>query len=104
MIEAARAHGRRAVVHHGGAGTTTAATRAGLPQVLVPQMFDQPYFARRVRELGVGTSITGEPKAESLTSALAELRPEVAERAGRVGGAVRTDGVDVAAQLLMEAV
>ncbi|RSM62916.1 glycosyl transferase [Amycolatopsis sp. WAC 01376] len=140
MIEAARAHGRRAivfrgwtglapiddepdclaigdvnqqalfprvaaVVHHGGAGTTTAATRAGVPQVLVPQMFDQPYFAQRVGELGVGTSITGEPSAEALTLALGEiLRPEVASRAGQIGGEVRTDGVDVAAKLLMDAV
>lgn len=94
-----------AVVHHGGAGTTTAATRAGVPQVLVPQMFDQPYFARRVGELGVGTSITGEPSAEALTFALGEvLRPDVAERARQVGGEVRTDGADVAARLLISRV
>jgi vancomycin aglycone glucosyltransferase len=41
-----------AVVHHGGAGTTTTAARAGAPQVVVPQMADQPYFAGRVAELG----------------------------------------------------
>jgi hypothetical protein len=33
-----------AVVHHGGAGTTTTATRAGAPQVVVPQWADQPYW------------------------------------------------------------
>ncbi|KZB83847.1 glycosyltransferase [Amycolatopsis regifaucium] len=94
-----------AVVQHGGAGTTTAATRAGVPQVLVPRMFDQPYFAQRVRDLGIGTSITGEPSAESLTLALSEvLRPEVAERARQVGGEVRVDGADVAARSLMAAV
>ena len=43
-----------AVVHHGGAGTTTTAARAGAPQVVVPQMADQPYWAGRVADLGIG--------------------------------------------------
>jgi vancomycin aglycone glucosyltransferase len=32
-----------AIVHHGGAGTTMTAARAGAPRVVVPQMADQPY-------------------------------------------------------------
>ena len=44
-----------AVVHHGGAGTTTTAARAGTPQVLVPHLADQFYWAKRVQALGVGT-------------------------------------------------
>jgi len=47
----------QASVHHGGAGTTGTALRAGLGQVVVPHMGDQPYFARRVRELGIGGSV-----------------------------------------------
>jgi vancomycin aglycone glucosyltransferase len=43
-----------AVVHHGGAGTTHTAARAGVPQVVIPHLLDQYYFARRVHELGVG--------------------------------------------------
>lgn len=43
-----------AVVHHGGAGTTTAAAQAGAPQVVVPQMYDQHYWAKRVHDLGIG--------------------------------------------------
>jgi vancomycin aglycone glucosyltransferase len=43
-----------AVVHHGGAGTTHTAARAGVPQVVIPHVLDQYYFARRVHELGVG--------------------------------------------------
>ena len=43
-----------AVVHHGGAGTTAAGLRAGVPSILVPHMGDQPFWAERVRELGVG--------------------------------------------------
>lgn len=42
------------VVHHGGAGTTAAGLYAGRPSFLVPQTFDQPYWGRRVRELGCG--------------------------------------------------
>ncbi|HEX6139275.1 MAG TPA: glycosyltransferase [Candidatus Limnocylindria bacterium] len=43
-----------AVVHHGGAGTTHAAARAGVPQVVVPHVGDQRYWADRVRRLGIG--------------------------------------------------
>jgi vancomycin aglycone glucosyltransferase len=43
-----------AAVHHGGAGTTTAAFRAGIPQVIVPHVLDQFYWARRVELLGIG--------------------------------------------------
>lgn len=45
----------RAVVHHGGAGTTAAALRAGVPSVTVPLGLDQPFWARRVYAVGAGT-------------------------------------------------
>jgi vancomycin aglycone glucosyltransferase len=41
-----------AVVHHGGAGTITVAAQAGAPQLVVPQMYDQHYWALRVQQLG----------------------------------------------------
>ncbi|WP_354670653.1 glycosyltransferase, partial [Amycolatopsis solani] len=89
-----------AVVHHGGAGTTTAAARAGAPQVVVPQMYDQHYFAGRVRALGLGAAT--EPTAEALTSALEiALRPDVAARARRFAVHVRADGASVAASHLL---
>jgi vancomycin aglycone glucosyltransferase len=43
-----------AAVHHGGAGTTTAAARAGVPQVILPYLLDQYYWAHRVEQLGLG--------------------------------------------------
>ncbi|RAY12789.1 glycosyltransferase [Actinomadura craniellae] len=91
-----------AVVHHGGAGTTTAAARAGAPQVVVPQLYDQPYWARRVHELGIGAAHPpGAPTADSLTTALKDaLRPDVAARARSVAGAVRTGGAGAAARRL----
>jgi len=89
-----------AVVHHGGAGTTTIAARAGAPQVVVPQIYDQHYFARRVQQLGIGKAhAPGAPTVESLTSALAQtLQPEVAPRAKNVAAAVRSDGPKTAAR------
>lgn len=41
------------VVHHAGAGTTMAACRAGVPSVPVVFIADQPYFAERMRRLGI---------------------------------------------------
>lgn len=92
-----------AVVHHGGAGTTTAAARAGAPQVVIPQSYDQHYFAQRVRELGIGGAhapVT--PTVDSLVGALEEaVAPEVAARAETVAAAVLTDGAMTAAQRLL---
>jgi sterol 3beta-glucosyltransferase len=46
-----------AAVHHGGAGTTAAALRAGLPMLISPVLADQPFWGKRVTELGVGTTV-----------------------------------------------
>jgi UDP:flavonoid glycosyltransferase YjiC (YdhE family) len=43
-----------AVIHHGGSGTTHSAARAGKPQMVLPLIIDQFYWASRVRELGIG--------------------------------------------------
>lgn len=93
-----------AVVHHGGAGTTTAAARAGAPQVVVPQAADQPYWADRVTELGIGAARAGAaPTFETLSAALGTtLTPEARARAAAVAGRIRTDGAAEAAQLLLE--
>ena len=92
-----------AVVHHGGAGTTTTAALAGVPQVIIPQLYDQHYWARRVHQLGIGCAhAPGAPTTDSLTQAVAQaLQPEVAERAQAVGALVRTDGAATAAHRLV---
>lgn len=46
-----------ALVHHGGVGTTAQGLRAGIPQLVTPMVFDQPYNAVRLERLGVGRSI-----------------------------------------------
>ncbi|HEY9898694.1 MAG TPA: glycosyltransferase [Pantanalinema sp.] len=95
-----------AVVHHGGAGTTTTAARAGAPQVVVPQIADQPYWAGRVAALGIGAAHDGPtPTPESLSAALrTALAPETRARATAVAGTIHTDGAMVAARLLLDAV
>ncbi|MCV7313397.1 glycosyltransferase [Mycobacterium paraffinicum] len=93
-----------AVVHHGGAGTTTTAARAGAPQVVLPQGADQPYWAGRVADLGIGVAHGGPaPTAESLAAALeTALSPDIRARASAVAAKIRTDGAAVAATLLLD--
>jgi vancomycin aglycone glucosyltransferase len=92
-----------AVVHHGGAGTTTTAARAGAPQVVMPQHYDQHYFARRVAHLGIGPAHpAGAPTVESLTTALeSAMQVQVANRARSVAALVRDDGAEIAARHIM---
>ncbi|MDZ4113416.1 MAG: glycosyltransferase [Brevundimonas sp.] len=93
-----------AVVHHGGAGTATAAARAGAPQVVVPQVADQPYWAGRVADLGVGIAHEGPaPTVETLSAALgAALRPQTRERAMALSARIRPDGATTAARRLLD--
>ncbi len=95
----------RAVVHHGGAGTTGAAFHAGVPQVAVPAFFDQYHWSVKVEQMGVGARLVS-PRfnGERLQDALERaLRPEVAERAASVAKVLRREpGVDGAARHLLQ--
>ena len=92
-----------AVVHHGGAGTTTLAALAGVPQVIIPQMYDQHYWAQRVHRLGIGVAhAVGPVTAQSLAAAIGTaLDGDVAARARSTATAVRTDGAQIAAERLI---
>lgn len=97
-----------AVVHHGGAGTTHAAARAGAPQVIVPQIVDQPYWGGRIERLGLGAVLAGPeeggrvPTAEALAVALdTALAEDTRSRASGTAGAIRSDGAAVAARRLL---
>jgi len=92
-----------AIVHHGGAGTTTAAARAGTPQVIVPHNYDQFYWAHRVQQLGMGTSgpLRDDITVENVAQALREaLRPEMAKRALEVASRMELYGARIAAERL----
>ena len=74
------------------------------PQVVVPQIVDQPYWASRVAKLGIGVAHNDPtPTTESLSDALrTALTPEACARASTVSGQLRPDGAAVAARMLFE--
>ena len=86
------------VVHHGGAGTTTTAARAGVPQILVPHVLDQYHWAGRIQRLGVGPPplrrrrLTADALAQSLRAVCDN--EWLAENAARLGEGLRADLVD----------
>ena len=85
----------RAVVHHGGAGTTGAAVTAGRPQVIWPFGVDQHFWARRMTGLGVAPparpvrALTGPALAAALGQALGD--PRLAAAARDLGDRVRAE-------------
>jgi UDP:flavonoid glycosyltransferase YjiC (YdhE family) len=89
-----------AIVHHGGAGTTHSAARAGVPQVVVPFFADQPFWACRVNDLCVGPppvprrTLDRDGLAEAIRLA---LRVATVDRAARVGDRIRAERGDEAA-------
>lgn len=93
-----------AVVHHGGAGSTTASTRAGAPTMVCSVLCDQPFWGEHLKRLGVGTHVPFRKlNRERLEAGLRTLlSPEVRTRARALGEAIRAegDGLPAAAQLL----
>ncbi|OBA89875.1 glycosyl transferase family 1 [Mycobacteriaceae bacterium 1482268.1] len=72
----------RAVVHHGGAGTTAAALRAGVPQLIISTWLDQALWGERVKRLKVGAAQRFSTSHQSLTADLRTiLAPEYVTRA-----------------------
>ena len=94
-----------AVVHHGGAGTTAAGFRAGVPSLLVPFHGDQPFWARLTAGLGVGPEpiarkrLTAERLAASIQSALSDA--SMRKKSATLGEKIRReDGVAQAVRLI----
>jgi UDP:flavonoid glycosyltransferase YjiC (YdhE family) len=89
----------RAVVHHGGAGTTAASMRAGVPTLVLSMLGDQPIWGATVKRLKVGTtrrfSITTQ---ESLIGDLRQiLAPDYVSRAREVATHMTKPSESVAA-------
>lgn len=84
-----------AVVHHGGAGTTAAALRAGKQSIICPFFGDQPFWGRLVARLGAGTAPIERAKLspENLASAIAEAvgNSAMAARAAELGTRIRAE-------------
>ncbi len=87
-----------AVVHHGGAGTTAAGLRAGVPTVIVPFSGDQPYWAKQMFTIGVSpkpipyASLSGPKLAEAINAATTD--PHIQKNTKVLGRKIRAeDGV-----------
>ena len=96
-----------AVVHHGGAGTTAAAVAAGRPQVVCPFVADQPFWAGRVRALGIGPEpvpqrrLTADALAAAVRRAVGD--PAIRDAAAALGARVRGEDGAAAAVGALEA-
>jgi sterol 3beta-glucosyltransferase len=95
-----------AVVHHGGAGTTGAGLRAGIPSVICPHLADQPSWARLVHDLGAGPApipfrdLTASRLAQALRDATTD--PVIRQRAAALGSKIRSeDGAGRAAAAIL---
>jgi sterol 3beta-glucosyltransferase len=94
-----------AVVHHGGAGTTAAALQAGVPAIVIPFTSDQPFWGRRVYQLGVGPrpiprkKLTAEKLAQAIRTATSDQA--MRHRATELGERIRAeDGVTRAVEVI----
>jgi sterol 3beta-glucosyltransferase len=94
-----------AVVHHGGAGTTAAGLRAGVPSIVVPFFGDQLFWGQRVEKLGVGTApiprkkLTVEKLAQAIDRAVTD--PIMRQRAAELGAKIQAeDGIANAVRVI----
>ena len=92
-------------MHHGGAATTAAAAKAGVPQVIVPHLLDQFYWAERVHRQGLGPApcgalrLTAADLARAIRAALDD--PACRRRAKTLGAHLQTtDGLNLAADVI----
>lgn len=93
------------VVHHGGAGTTAAGLRAGKPTMIIPHMSDQPFWGRRVQELGAGVKPVPRHKLneENLAAGIQALVEDerIRETAAGLGQRIRgEDGIGQSVALI----
>jgi len=92
------------VIHHGGAGTTSAGLRAGIPSIIVPFTADQPFWGKRVHAVGVGPKpiLVKNLSIEKLAHAIFEAEKNaIREQAQVIGQEIRSeDGVDNAINLI----
>ena len=94
-----------ALVHHGGAGTTSAGLRAGIPSVILPFLGDQMFWGNRLASYGIGTEpiFQKELTPEKLSEAIAQVTNShvMSTKATQIGKKIRAeDGVANAVKVL----
>lgn len=83
------------VIHHGGAGTTASVLHAGVPNIIIPHIGDQWFFASEVKRLGVGLEVKRKKWPEDLPRAVRaiEKSDKIQRRASEVAKLLaREDG------------
>ena len=92
------------IIHHGGAGTTSAGLRAGKPNIVVPFTADQPFWGNRVHAIGAGPKpiLVKKLTVENLVRAIAEAESKfIREQAQAIGQKIRgEDGIGQAIALI----
>merc|ERR1719203_2099760 len=81
-------------VHHGGAGTTAAALRAGRPTIITPFGGDQFFYAQAAEKAGVGVAMKQISKVTpgALAQAIAKAKaPAMAKAASDLGGRLQAE-------------
>ncbi|MCZ6679796.1 MAG: glycosyltransferase [Candidatus Poribacteria bacterium] len=93
------------VIHHGGAGTTAAACRAGVPSIIIPHLADQSYWGHTLRKLGVAPKplyrrdMTPKRLAKRIHAVISSK--SMAERAPTLGQKINAeDGLTAAVELI----
>ena len=94
-----------AVVHHGGAGTTAAGLRAGVPSIVIPFTTEQAFWGRRVHDLGVGpapiprSKLTVDRLAQAIQAAVTNTA--MRQRAAELGSKIQAeDGIANAVEII----
>jgi UDP:flavonoid glycosyltransferase YjiC (YdhE family) len=94
-----------AVVHHGGAGTTGAGLRAGMPSIVIPFTTEQAFWGRRVQDLGVGPApiprsrLTVERLAQAIQDAVTNR--DMRQQAAQLGSKIRAEhGISNAVKII----
>ena len=92
-----------AIIHHGGAGTTHTAARSGVPQIIIPHLMDQFYWANRISKLNLGLTLnrltlTASKLLNTINKVISE--PSFKQNAYELSRKTPTDGLNKAVDLI----
>ncbi len=92
------------IIHHGGAGTTSAGLRAGIPTIVIPFTGDQPFWGNQIYKMGVGPKpiLVKHLSVNTLVESIVEAESEVVRKQSQVvGQEIRSeDGIMNAVKLI----
>jgi sterol 3beta-glucosyltransferase len=96
-----------AVIHHGGAGTTSLGLKAGIPSIIIPFFADQPFWGHQVTKLGAGPKpipikkLTAKHLANAIQKALSDQT--MRQNAANIGAKIQSEnGVTCAVEIIQK--